>query len=128
MILLGSFIYLLNTMPVCGVINSCLNISAYMKRLRYCEYLGKFFCQCCHSNTMFFIPGRILRKWDFSKYTVSNFSKDVLTKMYDDPLFNISDINLLLYRKVRALEMIRECRIQLYHIYLFIKTCRMASG
>ncbi|XP_064638641.1 run domain Beclin-1-interacting and cysteine-rich domain-containing protein-like [Lineus longissimus] len=100
----------------------------YTKRLRYCEYLGKFFCQCCHSNTIFFIPGRILRKWDFSKYTVSNFSHDLLTKMYADPLFNISDINSALYRKVRALEMIRECRVQLYHIYLFIKTCRLASG
>ncbi|KAG8452318.1 hypothetical protein GDO86_004213 [Hymenochirus boettgeri] len=32
----------------------------YINRLRYCEYLGKYFCDCCHSNSLTFIPGQIL--------------------------------------------------------------------
>ena len=30
---------------------------AFAKRLRYCNYLGKYFCACCHSNETFVIPG-----------------------------------------------------------------------
>ncbi|KAM4693791.1 run domain Beclin-1-interacting and cysteine-rich domain-containing protein isoform 2-T2 [Discoglossus pictus] len=100
----------------------------YIKRLRYCEYLGKYFCQCCHENAQSVIPGRILRKWDFSKYYVSNFSKDLLTKIWSDPLFNLHDINSALYRKVKALEQVRLLRIQLVHLKNMFKTCRLAHG
>lgn len=78
----------------------------YIKRLRYCEYLGKYFCQCCHENAQMIIPSRILRKWDFSKYYVSNFSKDLLSKIWSDPLFNVQDINPALYRKVKSLNQV----------------------
>ncbi|KAE8603599.1 hypothetical protein XENTR_v10014382 [Xenopus tropicalis] len=102
--------------------------SDYIKRLRYCEYLGKYFCQCCHENAQSVIPGRIIRKWDFSKYYVSNFSKDLLTKIWSDPLFNLQDINSPLYRKVKALEQVRLLRIQLVHLKNMFKTCRLAKG
>ncbi|KAG2463192.1 RUBIC protein, partial [Polypterus senegalus] len=82
----------------------------YIKRLRYCEYLGKYFCQCCHDNNQSVVPSRILRKWDFSKYYVSNFSKDLLTKIWGDPLFNVEDINSALYRKVKALDQVKLCQ------------------
>ena len=39
----------------------------YMGRLRYCEYLGRYFCTGCHSGNTTIIPGRILAKWDFTK-------------------------------------------------------------
>lgn len=78
----------------------------YIKRMRYCEYLGKYFCQCCHENAQTVIPSRILRKWDFSKYYVSNFSKDLLSKIWSDPLFNVQDINPALYRKVKSLNQV----------------------
>ncbi|KAK6195419.1 hypothetical protein SNE40_000855 [Patella caerulea] len=96
----------------------------YVKRFRYCEYLGKFFCQCCHSNSLEYIPGRIIRKWDFMKYQVSNFARDVLTKIYSDPLFDITVINPTLYRKTRNLESIRDFRKQLYHLRTFLKVCK----
>ncbi|XP_074070835.1 run domain Beclin-1-interacting and cysteine-rich domain-containing protein isoform X3 [Macrotis lagotis] len=99
----------------------------YIKRLRYCEYLGKYFCQCCHGNAQVIIPSRILRKWDFSKYYVSNFSKDLLTKIWNDPLFNVQDINSTLYRKVKLLNQVRLLRIQLYHMKNMFKTCRLAK-
>nr|XP_021400253.1 run domain Beclin-1-interacting and cysteine-rich domain-containing protein isoform X2 [Lonchura striata domestica] len=99
----------------------------YIKRLRYCEYLGKYFCQCCHENAQTVIPSRILRKWDFSKYYVSNFSKDLLSKIWSDPLFNVQDINPALYHKVKALNQVRLLRIQLFHMKNMFKTCRLAK-
>lgn len=53
------------------------------------------------------VPGRVLRKWDFSKYYVSNFARDLLGKIAGDPLFNLSDINSGLYKKVKGLEAVR---------------------
>ncbi|KFP13268.1 Run domain Beclin-1 interacting and cysteine-rich containing protein, partial [Egretta garzetta] len=99
----------------------------YIKRLRYCEYLGKYFCQCCHENSQTVIPSRILRKWDFSKYYVSNFSKDLLGKIWSDPLFNVQDINPALYRKVKSLNQVWLLRIQLFHMKNMFKTCRLAK-
>ncbi|NXF82568.1 RUBIC protein, partial [Sclerurus mexicanus] len=99
----------------------------YIKRLRYCEYLGKYFCQCCHENAQTVIPSRILCKWDFSKYYVSNFSKDLLSKIWSDPLFNVQDINPALYRKVKALNQVWLLRIQLFHMKNMFKTCRLAK-
>lgn len=55
------------------------------------------------------IPSRILRKWDFSKYYVSNFSKDLLGKIWSDPLFNVQDVNAALYRKIKPLNQVRVC-------------------
>ncbi|XP_072897398.1 run domain Beclin-1-interacting and cysteine-rich domain-containing protein isoform X2 [Hemitrygon akajei] len=99
----------------------------YIKRLRYCEYLGKYFCQCCHENVQSSVPSRILRKWDFSKYYVSNFSKDLLNKIWNDPLFNVQDINVALYRKVKALDQVHMLRVQLVHMKNLLKTCRLAK-
>ncbi|XP_003477020.2 run domain Beclin-1-interacting and cysteine-rich domain-containing protein isoform X1 [Cavia porcellus] len=99
----------------------------YIKRLRYCEYLGKYFCQCCHENAQMLIPSRVLRKWDFSKYCVSNFSKDLLLKIWNDPLFNVQDVNSALYRKVKLLNQVRLLRVQLCHMKNMFKTCRLAK-
>uniref|UniRef100_A0A671RDM9 Run domain Beclin-1-interacting and cysteine-rich domain-containing protein-like n=1 Tax=Sinocyclocheilus anshuiensis TaxID=1608454 RepID=A0A671RDM9_9TELE len=99
----------------------------YIKRLRYCEYLGRYFCQCCHENTQAVVPGKILRKWDFSKSYISNFSRDLLAKIAGDPLFNLNDINSGLYKKVKALETVRALREQLNHMKNLLKTCRLAK-
>ncbi|XP_066503920.1 run domain Beclin-1-interacting and cysteine-rich domain-containing protein isoform X2 [Hoplias malabaricus] len=99
----------------------------YIKRLRYCEYLGRYFCQCCHENAVAVVPGRVLRKWDFGKYYVSNFARDLLGKIAGDPLFNPNDINSALYKKVKALETVRVLRVQLFHMKNLFKTCRLAK-
>ncbi|XP_076581843.1 run domain Beclin-1-interacting and cysteine-rich domain-containing protein isoform X2 [Chaetodon auriga] len=99
----------------------------YIKRLRYCEYLGRYFCQCCHENAQAVVPGRVLRKWDFSKYYVSNFARDLLSKIAGDPLFNPNDINSGLYKKIKALEAVRVLRVQLFHMKNLFKTCRLAK-
>uniref|UniRef100_UPI0037E859AA run domain Beclin-1-interacting and cysteine-rich domain-containing protein isoform X2 n=1 Tax=Semicossyphus pulcher TaxID=241346 RepID=UPI0037E859AA len=99
----------------------------YIKRLRYCEYLGRYFCQCCHENAQAVVPGRVLRKWDFSKYYVSNFARDLLSKIAGDPLFDPNDINSGLYKKIKALEAVRVLRVQLFHMKNLFKTCRFAK-
>ncbi|KAM7387948.1 hypothetical protein PAMP_024152 [Pampus punctatissimus] len=99
----------------------------YIKRLRYCEYLGRYFCQCCHENAQAVVPGRVLMKWDFSKYYISNFARDLLSKIAGDPLFNPSDINNGLYKKVKALEAVRVLRKQLFHMKNLFKTCRFSK-
>lgn len=99
----------------------------YIKRLRYCEYLGRYFCQCCHENAQAVVPGRVLMKWDFSKYYVSNFARDLLSKIAGDPLFNPSDINSGLYKKTKPLEAVRVLRMQLFHMKNLFKTCRFAK-
>ncbi|XP_029001502.1 run domain Beclin-1-interacting and cysteine-rich domain-containing protein isoform X2 [Betta splendens] len=99
----------------------------YIKRLRYCEYIGRYFCQCCHENAQAVVPGRVLRKWDFSKYYVSNFARDLLNKIAGDPLFNPSDINSGLYKKIKALESVRILRLQLFHMKNLFKTCRFSK-
>ncbi|XP_073470242.1 protein associated with UVRAG as autophagy enhancer isoform X3 [Aquarana catesbeiana] len=79
----------------------------YTNRLRYCDYLGKYFCDCCHGYTESFIPGRILSKWHFSKYYVSNFAKSVIDKIWDSHLFNVQTENSALYKKVKDLNRVR---------------------
>lgn len=100
----------------------------FFKRLRYCEYLGKYFCQCCHTNASAPIPSRILRKWDFSRYPVSNFSQELLSKIQTDPVFNVADINPILYRKVRQMQSVKELRTQLFYLKDFLKTCRLCDS
>ncbi|XP_035267877.1 run domain Beclin-1-interacting and cysteine-rich domain-containing protein-like isoform X2 [Anguilla anguilla] len=99
----------------------------YIKRLRYCEYLGRYFCQCCHENAQVVVPGRVLRKWDFTRYPVSNFARDLLSKIAADPLFNLADINSSLYKRVKRLEVVRLVRVQLFHMKNMLKTCRLAK-
>uniref|UniRef100_T1IQA2 Rubicon Homology domain-containing protein n=1 Tax=Strigamia maritima TaxID=126957 RepID=T1IQA2_STRMM len=48
--------------------------------------------------------------------------------MYYNPLFNISDINHGLHRRVRALDQIRELRLQLYSLKDFVQTCRHCNS
>lgn len=131
----------------------------YASKFRYCFYLGRYFCTGCHVNNTAIIPGRIIAKWDFSKYVVinimmnnnitctffsgqmlsqffyfcvirypvSSFSHALLEQMLYDPLFNIIDLNSVLYKRVRSLEKVRSYRLQLYYIKDFILSCRYAD-
>lgn len=99
----------------------------YASKFRYCFYLGKYFCTACHVNNTSVIPGRIISKWDFSKYPVSCFSSALLERMLLDPLFNIADLNSTLYKRICSLEKVHSYRLQLYYIKDFIFSCRFAN-
>uniref|UniRef100_A0A1V1FQN1 Putative cysteine-rich protein 5 n=1 Tax=Reticulitermes speratus TaxID=60591 RepID=A0A1V1FQN1_9NEOP len=99
----------------------------YANRFRYCEYLGRYFCTGCHTNQLALIPGKVLTKWDFTRYPVSSFSYRLLDQMLGDPLFAIGDVSPGLYRKARQLERTRQLRMQLCYLKDFILTCRFAE-
>ncbi|OAD58627.1 Run domain Beclin-1 interacting and cystein-rich containing protein, partial [Eufriesea mexicana] len=98
----------------------------YANKFRYCEYLGRYFCTGCHTNQVAFIPGKILFKWDFNRYSVSNFSYRLLDQMTSDPLFQINDLNPSLYRRIKQLTRTRLLRTQLCFFKDFLFTCRFA--
>ncbi|XP_061171620.1 run domain Beclin-1-interacting and cysteine-rich domain-containing protein-like [Saccostrea echinata] len=101
---------------------------AYMKRFRYCEYLGKYFCQCCHTNKVNYIPGHIIRKWDFKQYAVSDFSWRLLSRIFNEPYFNLLTINPALFKKVKVLDAIQALRLQLMYLCKFLKICKYSES
>ncbi|XP_076800874.1 run domain Beclin-1-interacting and cysteine-rich domain-containing protein-like isoform X3 [Clavelina lepadiformis] len=118
---------ILTVTPVRNIIMfSCY--TDYMKRFRYCEYTGKYFCTCCHDNKLFIIPAYILHKFDFNKYKVCNFSYDWLNKINCEPLFNINDVNPGLYRKSKVMASIKGLRVQLLSLYKYLQTCHFAKA
>eukprot|EP00075_Anas_platyrhynchos_P002759 XP_005024861.2 protein RUBCNL-like [Anas platyrhynchos] len=102
--------------------------SKYIRRLRYCDYLGKYFCDCCHSYAQSSIPARILMKWDFKKYYVCNFSKHLLDSIWQQPIFNVLTINKALYTKTKEMDRVREAQEQLFHLKKLVKTCRFGES
>ncbi|XP_019380985.1 PREDICTED: uncharacterized protein KIAA0226-like homolog isoform X2 [Gavialis gangeticus] len=107
----------------CGTPIEC----KYIRRLRYCDYLGKYFCDCCHTYTQSSIPARILMKWDFKKYYVCNFSKCLLDSIWQNPFFDVACINTTLYTKAKELNRVREIQEQLLLMKRLLKTCRLAE-
>ncbi|XP_005387599.1 PREDICTED: uncharacterized protein KIAA0226-like homolog isoform X2 [Chinchilla lanigera] len=100
----------------------------FVKRLRYCEYLGKYFCDFCHSYSESCIPARILVMWDFRKYYVSNFSKQLLDHIWHQPIFNLLSISHNLSTKAKELDRVKDIQEQLFHIKKLLKTCRFADS
>lgn len=99
----------------------------YASRFRYCDYLGRYFCTGCHTNQLALIPGRVLQKWDFTRYPVSNFSYRLLEQMFVDPLFRIFELNKNISKRSKNLALSRKYRLGLYYMKDFIMTCRFAE-
>ncbi|XP_049341105.1 protein associated with UVRAG as autophagy enhancer isoform X2 [Astyanax mexicanus] len=100
----------------------------YIKRLRYCEYLGRYFCDSCHSGGDSMIPGRVLSRWDFGRYPVSSFSKQLLDSIWEQPLFKLSAVAKNLYSQAKELQRFRELQEQLISIKKLLKACRLSEG
>ncbi|KAM3934862.1 protein associated with UVRAG as autophagy enhancer [Leptodactylus fuscus] len=100
----------------------------YTSRLRYCDYLDKYFCDCCHQYSESSIPSRILLKWNFSKYYVSNVSKSIIDKIWDRHKFNVLKINPDVYKKVKELNRVKEVQQQLIYISRLVMICRFADS
>ncbi|XP_060909559.1 protein associated with UVRAG as autophagy enhancer isoform X2 [Labrus mixtus] len=99
----------------------------YIKKLRYCEYLGRYFCDCCHSGSEAVIPARVLTHWDFSRFPVSDFSKQLLDSVWFQPLFDLSCVGKKLYGRVKELRRFRELQDQLLCIKKLLKACRLSK-
>lgn len=93
----------------------------YIHTFRYCDYLGKYFCSACHKNQISSIPARVLEKWDFSLYPVSNFAYRWLDQIWSLPLFHVADLNRQLYEKSKQLMSAHEARLQLKYLQFFYR-------
>ncbi|XP_026152105.1 protein associated with UVRAG as autophagy enhancer isoform X2 [Mastacembelus armatus] len=100
----------------------------YIKKLRYCEYLGRYFCDCCHSGAEAVIPGRVLSSWDFGRYPVSDFSKQLLDSVWHQPVFDLTCVGKTLYSRVKELHRFKELQEQLQSIQKLLKACRLAES
>ncbi|KAJ8920839.1 hypothetical protein NQ315_015631 [Exocentrus adspersus] len=99
----------------------------YASKFRYCEYLGRYFCTGCHTNQLALIPGRVLQKWDFTRYPVSTFSYRLLEQMYTDPLFRVFELNKNIGKLSKNLVFCRRYRLGLRYLRDFIFTCKYAE-
>ncbi|XP_060793201.1 protein associated with UVRAG as autophagy enhancer isoform X2 [Neoarius graeffei] len=100
----------------------------YMKRLRYCDYLGKYFCDGCHGGGEAIIPARVLSRWDFGRYPVCQFSKQLLESIWEKPCFNIISVAKTLYSQAKELQKFKEIQEQLISIKKLLRTCRLSEG
>ncbi|XP_052420406.1 protein associated with UVRAG as autophagy enhancer isoform X2 [Carassius gibelio] len=100
----------------------------YMKKLRYCDYLGKYFCDVCHGGLESVIPGRVLKNWDFARYPVCHFSKQLLDSIWQQPLFRLTSVAKNLYSQAKELQRFRELQEQLVSIKKLLSACRLSAG
>ncbi|XP_077071376.1 protein associated with UVRAG as autophagy enhancer [Siphateles boraxobius] len=100
----------------------------YMKKLRYCDYLGRYFCDGCHGGLESVIPGRVLNNWDFARYPVCHFSRQLLDSIWQKPLFKLTSMAKNLYSQAKELQHFRELQEQLISIKKLLSTCRLSAG
>ncbi|XP_028991756.1 protein associated with UVRAG as autophagy enhancer [Betta splendens] len=98
----------------------------HIKKLQYCEYLGRYFCDCCHSGAEALIPARVLSSWDFGRYPVSDFSRQLLDSVWYQPLFDLTCVGKTL--RVKELDKFRELQDQLLCIRKLLKACRLSDS
>ncbi|KAF4109101.1 protein associated with UVRAG as autophagy enhancer isoform X2 [Onychostoma macrolepis] len=100
----------------------------YMKKLRYCDYLGRYFCDGCHGGLESVIPGRVLNNWDFARYPVCHFSRQLLDSIWQQPLFKLTKVAKNLYSQAKELQRFRELQEQLISMKKLLSTCRLSAG
>ncbi|OZC06558.1 hypothetical protein X798_06456 [Onchocerca flexuosa] len=99
----------------------------YYRRMRYCDYYGKVFCQRCHQGAKSRIPARIVYQWNFKEYPVSDIAYRFLLDNRRQPVINASAIDSRFYSRIRRLKKIKEMRIKLVHVWSYIRLCKTAK-
>ncbi|VDN02282.1 unnamed protein product [Thelazia callipaeda] len=99
----------------------------FSRRMRYCDYYGRVFCQRCHQGARSRIPARIIFQWNFKEYPVCDIAYRFLLDNRQQPVINASAIDSRFYNKVCRMKKIRELRIKLVHIWSYIRLCNIAE-
>ena len=84
-----------------------------LKKPRRCHYSGKLYCHKCHTNKEFYLPSKIVHRWDFKQYKICNAGRDYLRSLSNEPVLHIHALNPALYQKVPRLQKSREMRTRL---------------
>lgn len=101
--------------------------TAYLKRMRFCEFFGQFFCCVCHTNTLMILPGTIVTAWDFRALPVSNIARDRLNQLYRQPLLRAADFNPRILQNQAALRNCFTLRKQGNLVLPFVQLCQSAQ-
>lgn len=87
-----------------------------VSKARQCDYTGLYFCENCHINDTAIIPARVIHNWDFRPQPVSRVAYQIISYLkntavhFDRPvLFNLVEINPMLYGLVDELIQIKVC-------------------
>ncbi|XP_054161998.1 differentially expressed in FDCP 8 homolog [Oppia nitens] len=97
---------------------------------RICDYNGLYYCNCCHFGQLdaTLIPARIIHNWDFTPKPVSRSSLQFINYIKLKPvLFNITELNSMLYGLVDELTQIKRVRSELTHMFKYIRICRQPT-
>ncbi|KAK0406672.1 hypothetical protein QR680_018725 [Steinernema hermaphroditum] len=99
----------------------------YIKRTRYCNYYGKWFCQVCHQGAKHRIPAKIIKSWDFQAYPVSDIAFNFLSENVYQPVFDIGAIDGSLYVRNKQMRRLQQIRLKLAHLWSYISVCKVAQ-
>uniref|UniRef100_A0A914ZDG3 Rubicon Homology domain-containing protein n=2 Tax=Parascaris univalens TaxID=6257 RepID=A0A914ZDG3_PARUN len=99
----------------------------YARRMRYCDYYGKLFCQRCHQGAKMRIPARIIQQWNFREFPVSDIAQRFLMDNRSQPVINASAVDSHFYMRVKRLREIRILRTKLVHLWPFIRMCAITE-
>lgn len=96
---------------------------------RLCHYDGRYYCYNCHSGSdVVPIPARVLRSWDFTPKPVSKLSLQKICFIRTKPvLFNLFQINSMLYGFIDRLIEIKQIREQIQSMLKYLRVCGQPS-
>uniref|UniRef100_A0A0N5AZ03 DUF4206 domain-containing protein n=1 Tax=Syphacia muris TaxID=451379 RepID=A0A0N5AZ03_9BILA len=100
----------------------------YIRRMQYCNYYNKLFCQRCHQGAKMRIPARVIHQWNFREYPVSDIARRFLLDNYSQPAIDVLAVDAHFYDKFKNLRNVRLLRLQLVHLWSFIRICSTAKS
>ncbi|KAK6034428.1 hypothetical protein COOONC_28063 [Cooperia oncophora] len=100
----------------------------YIKRVKYCDYYGKVFCQCCHQGSKSIIPARILHTWNFNEFPVCDLALHFLLEVRDVPAIHVNVVAPQMVEKIRVLKHVIVLREKLSYMWDFVKGCPDAEN
>ncbi|WKY07936.1 hypothetical protein Q1695_007436 [Nippostrongylus brasiliensis] len=100
----------------------------YLKRVKFCDYYGKVFCQCCHQGLRSIIPARILHTWNFNEFPVCDIAFHFLLEVRDVPAIHVNSVAPQMVEKIRVLKHVISLREKLSYMWDFVRECPEAEN
>ena len=66
------------------------------KKINWCSYYMRYVCSDCISDELSIIPAFILTNWNFGKYSISKFAKEIINLWENKPVIHIKAKNPIL--------------------------------
>lgn len=63
------------------------------EKIYWCSYFMRYICKSCVSDDLSIIPAFVLNSWNFNKYSISIFGKNIIEKWEDKPVIHIKGKN-----------------------------------